>query len=668
MHVRLFIPSGALAAALLLADCAAVNLTPASSPDRGSPAQDGAPPTISGTPATTVQVGATYSFRPAVADSGGPVKFSIENPPPWTQFSAKSGALTGTPSTGDIGTYAGIVISVRRGSSTASLPAFSIAVISTPTMAAAGGPLVLYTDLISGPNSGGENNQGAYLSIFGKNFGSSGMGTTVKALIGGVEVGSYRYLGPSKGRPDIQQLTVQVGALGNPAPGTALPIQVTVNGVASNTDQTFMVNPGRMLFVDNVKGKDSKAVIGDISHPFRHVQTATLSGAWGEAQPGDIIVLRGTGTAWTDVGFQSYFMRFRDKSGSAPTGASGTGAIAVMGYPAEDAYIRGTLAGGQKGGCISAINGQSYPGMGQWAVISNLRIDCEGYDGPISQEIYGHHWRVVNNDLAASTAPTSGSSVPRMAGITGNGTGSVWLGNHVHDIQGSPEECHGIYIDGDGSYEIAYNLIENIRSGNGFQVYVSGTNGSSAANNVNFHHNLIHDVSKHGINLADNTQNGIVIFDNVVYNTQRAGIRFNTKTLSGAKIYNNTFYATNLSGKSDYGALTNDWNLPPGAASLENNIFWPANNTAYLAGEVALDALARTTGHNLFYGGSGATLGTEVISADPKFVSASGHDFHLAGGSPAIGAGVAGVTYLVTTDHELATRGRSSIDLGAFGK
>ena len=39
----------------------------------------------------------------------------------------------------------------------------------------------------------------------------------------------------------------------------------------------------------------------------------------------------------------------------------------------------------------------------------------------------------------------------------------------------------------------------------------------------------------------------------------------------------------------------------------------------------------------------------------------------LAAGSPAIGAGVAGVTYLVTTDHELATRGHSSVDVGAFG-
>jgi len=530
-----------------------------------------------------------------------------------------------------------------------------------------GAPLVLYTDLISGPNSGGENNKGAYLSIFGKNFGSSGMGTTIKAFIGGVEVGSYRYLGPSKGRPDIQQLSVQVGVLGNPALGTALPIQVTVSGVASNTDQTFMVNPGRMLFVDNVAGNDSTAVAGDITHPFRHVQTSTLSqGAWGQAQPGDIIVLRGTGTAWTDVGYGNYFMRFRDKSGSAPTGAAGTGAIAVMGYPTEDAFIHGTLAGGQTMGCISAINGQSFPGMGQWAVISNLRIDCEGYDGPISQEIYGHHWRVINNDLAASTAPTSGSSVPRMAGITGNGTGSVWLGNHIHDIQGSSGECHGIYIDGDGSYEIAYNFIENIRSGNGFQIYVNGSNGSSVANNVNFHHNLIHDVSKHGINLADNTQNGIVVYDNVVYNVQYAGIRFNTTLLSGAKIYNNTFYATNLNGNTAYGLLTNDRLLPLGAARLENNIFWPANNTAYTGGVVGLAVLIGTASNNIFYGGSGSTVGGSLITANPMFVSAPGDDFHLAAGSPAIGAGATDVTSLVTTDYDVKARSAAAIDIGAF--
>lgn len=61
-------------------------------------------------------------------------------------------------------------------------------------------PVVLYTDLQSGPNSGGENNNGTYLSIFGKNFGSlSGLGTITRVFIGGAEVASYRYLRRPRG-------------------------------------------------------------------------------------------------------------------------------------------------------------------------------------------------------------------------------------------------------------------------------------------------------------------------------------------------------------------------------------------------------------------------------------------------------------------------------------
>ena len=88
-----------------------------------------------------------------------------------------------------------------------------------------GAPHVSYTDIVSGPNNGGENGKGIYLSIFGTDFGSAGLGSTVKVFINNVEVDNYRYLGASKGRPDIQQITVQVGALGNPTPGTALPPQ-----------------------------------------------------------------------------------------------------------------------------------------------------------------------------------------------------------------------------------------------------------------------------------------------------------------------------------------------------------------------------------------------------------------------------------------------------------
>lgn len=532
-------------------------------------------------------------------------------------------------------------------------------------------PYVVYTDIVSGPTSGGEGNNGAYLSIFGQNFGSSGLGQTTRVYIGNAEVASYRYLGAAK-VSNMQQITVQVGSLGAATQGVALPVKVTVNGVASNTNLTFMPNPGRILYVDNVAGNDSTAVPGDIAHPYRYVQTPALTtgGAWAIAQAGDLIVMRGHGAAnpWTDVGFENYFMRYRNKSGSAPTGNSGTGPIVLMGYPSEDVYIHGTLANGMTGGCISAINGQSFPGMGQWAVISNLRIDCEGYDGPISQEIYGNNWRIVNNELSASTAPRTGASVPRMAGITGNGTNSIWYGNHIHDIQGSSQECHGIYIDGDGSYDIAYNQIHDIRDGNGFQVYVNGGNGSIEANNISFHHNLIHDVSKHAINIADGTRNNVKVWNNIAYNAQYAAIRFNTTVLNGAKFYNNTFYNTNQSGNPNYGALTNDWNLPANSIDVESNIFYVATGTLYNGGSVGVSASAGTFARNVWYNGTGSpSIDSSAITHDPLFVSA-GSDFHLQKGSPAIGAGstASAVTSLVVDDYDLKTRSSTSMDIGAL--
>ena len=497
--------------------------------------------------------------------------------------------------------------------------------------------------------SGGENNKGAYLSILGKNFGSTGLGTTVKVYVGTAEVDNYRYLGPSKGRPDVQQITVQLGSLGGAAAGTTLPVKVVVNGVASNNDQTFMINPGRMLFVDNVNGNDSTAVAGDITHPYRHVQTSSTSAAtFGAMQPGDIIVMRGTGTPWTDIGNGGYFVKFYTKGGSTPTGASGTGPVTLMAYPTEDVFINMANGSGVTGG-ISGVDTQSYAG-GNWITIADIRLESGGNSGVVNQQIAGSHWRVVNNELTAATATNSALA----GGITGNGPNSFWVGNHIHNISGgSGQMNHGIYIDGDGSYEVAYNLVENVTGGNGFQVYVDGSNGSNSANNINLHHNMIHDVSKHAINIADGSTNNIRIWDNVAYNIKYAGLRFNTVTLSNCKIYNNTFYNTNTGGSQSYGLITNDWNLTSGSLDVENNIFWPSSKIGYWGG--GGNGSAGTFMNNLYNGGSGSTSpDSHPISGDPAFVAA-GSDFHLTASSPAVDAGSVAVSGLVTTDYDATT-------------
>jgi len=89
-------------------------------------------PVISGTPAVSVMVGQSYRFTPTAQDPDGqPLTFSISNSPAWASFDSTSGTLTGTPQSSDLGSHAGIVITVSDGLASASLPPFSLLVASS---------------------------------------------------------------------------------------------------------------------------------------------------------------------------------------------------------------------------------------------------------------------------------------------------------------------------------------------------------------------------------------------------------------------------------------------------------------------------------------------------------------------------------------------------------
>lgn len=91
-------------------------------------------PTISGTPVASINAGASYSFKPTAADGDGDtLTFSISNKPDWATFSTTTGQLSGTPVAANVGTYAGIVISVSDGKASAALPSFAIAVNAIST-------------------------------------------------------------------------------------------------------------------------------------------------------------------------------------------------------------------------------------------------------------------------------------------------------------------------------------------------------------------------------------------------------------------------------------------------------------------------------------------------------------------------------------------------------
>lgn len=444
-------------------------------------------------------------------------------------------------------------------------------------------PLILYTDITDGPITGGENNKGCYLSIYGVNFGVfSDWGVKNHLYIGGVEVDNYRSLklavtnsnaseGP--GVFGIQCLRVQVGALGGPTLGTALPITMTINGgSASNSSNsgflldldgnriTFTPITGSILFV-SLTGTDQAGfgsaptgTQGTFANPLRHVQTwngtnfggaawATISGptTTNRISPGTHIVMM-AGEYGSDQSFNTSFCDFFRITGLAASSASQSGSIVITSYPGAQganspAIVTINTLAGSAGGFNFADTTRSSEttpwgttGYCNFITISNLLIhgptstfSTSGAAGcPVNWQTQAQGSRVVNCDL--SFAPTSGG--PTSGGMGGFATNGRRLGNYVHDItdpSGSLQN-HGFYIGentassnaaavGELHSVSAYNYMIRCRGGQG--IMMRGAYQTESLPYCSIHHNWIQGPGKFGIELFDQRDRGN-IYCNVI--------------------------------------------------------------------------------------------------------------------------------------------------------
>jgi hypothetical protein len=570
-------------------------------------------------------------------------------------------------------------------------------------------PIVLYTDTLTGPTSGGENDLGAYLSIFGKNFGPSL--TNLKVYIGGAEVASYRSLGLSKvgGKLGIQQITVQVGHLGGAANGTPLPVKVVVGGVVSNVNSTFTPAAGRILFV-SLNGNDGTAVAGDVTRPWRHLQDSSAgTGAYFSLKAGDHIVIRGG--HWSDAsGTDTTWMRFGcSPSNCAPTAVNGTSKawIHITAYPGEDVHY--TTPPGASGGIAgpwSAIYGMT----GEFISVSNLRMQVSGGAArdaaPINLQYTAGPWRAVNNELGPWVA--GNSEILNAAGVSGHGFNNKVLGNHIHDIQGTADlQNHGIYADSTAqNWEVAYNWIHDMVGGSLVQFNDNqGLAGSARVKHNNpdgsvthatwrgftgirIHHNWLENAAKYGINFNDQGSTHMGAYEgqswnNVIIGTKLYPIRINsTQTSQKLWFAYNTIYNCSTSSGA-YSTIVDDEGFGSGPQitnKFYDNIFaFGPNTSPDTVWLVDYSTPSTPTSYefkrNLYFtNGESAPDPSELgdglaISADPLFADPGASNYSLKAGSPAIDAGVAlpaGFTNVVD-DFANAPRpvGRAS-DLGAF--
>jgi hypothetical protein len=89
--------------------------------------------TISGTPPNTAQVGLEWRFEPTINPKDGNLTVDVFDIPDWVDLVPSTGLMYGVPGEGDVGAWEEIRVQVTNGSSSVSLPSFSIHVVAQGT-------------------------------------------------------------------------------------------------------------------------------------------------------------------------------------------------------------------------------------------------------------------------------------------------------------------------------------------------------------------------------------------------------------------------------------------------------------------------------------------------------------------------------------------------------
>ncbi len=517
-------------------------------------------------------------------------------------------------------------------------------------------PHIFFSDLESAPNVGGENDAGAWVTIYGKNFGQ--VQQTSYVTIGPARAAAYRLWTDSKIAFQLGN-TAQTGE-----------IVVTTRTGASN-GIPFTIRPGKIYFVAS-SGKDSHN--GSFASPWR-----TLPKARNSIRPGDIVYamnkvaqLSDDGEGWnaaiTVRGEPSRSSRYPK---------------AIVAYPGATVVIGS--ASGAESGIRSAPSGPMNPG--EW-VFAGLIVRGRSAGFALWG---GSHWRLVANDISCP----NGDGPSACLGTTFLSKSS-FLGNNIHDSgkAGPPTSSalyHGVYFGTDSNHiDFGWNTIANVHGCRGIQVHSTPQDANSGYNqyDIVIHDNVIHDTQCDGIVLAtvDPSKGRIQVYNNVIYNAGKGPKNpeqsgnwsciyvpgYTNKGSPGAGIIDvdhNTMYNCGSFSQALYensrGAVMNGEHNPNLTVRVRNNIIYQTESVPYLVDFGIANGIIGS--NNLFCGSTAAAnvpSVTESVMTDPLFANLLQNDFHLTQASPARGKGVE--TGLSFDKDGIKREGSGGCDIGAF--
>ncbi|HKD78137.1 MAG TPA: choice-of-anchor Q domain-containing protein [Candidatus Angelobacter sp.] len=494
-------------------------------------------------------------------------------------------------------------------------------------------PRIFFSDLESGPNTGGQNNKGVWVTIWGKGFGAT-QGTSA-VTIGGGAADNYPLWSDT-------EIIFQLGAA-----ATTGSIQVNVPGVGTSNGLAFTVRAGNIFFVATT-GNDANT--GSFAAPW-----LTIPKAKNTIAAGDTAYIEDGVAQTSEDNFTAYLSMDNNGADNSGTAAAPKALIA---YPNATATV------GVAGGLHYGIRTPNIGTNEDFWVISQLHI----IGGTQAMDLGGQGWRIIGNEMQCPGADDQVGCF-EMSG----GNQIKFYGNEVHNAGINPTSSkfyHAVYFSTDSNHiDVGWNHIHDNFTCRALQFHSSplctpacGATDTTGFNqfDLHVHDNLIHGDNCNGINFAtvDPSKGTVEAYNNVVYNVGRmdplqlgasfsciylANITNNGAAGGGTvQVFNNTLSDCAANNSANAQGSRGAFGVAGGASStLILNL---QNNVAYQnAGEIYIDGVtSQITGdHNMWFGiGTGPAQTTGNLNVDPQFANRGLGDFHLISTSPAVDAGL----------------------------
>ena len=552
----------------------------------------------------------------SVASQGNQVIIAWRGPVGWTHVLQHSPRLPATQWTEALSVPTASELNERAIPLPAGEPHGFYRVACTPPVAGLG-PRLFFTDLESGPNTGGQDDLGCFVAIYGEGFGASRGNSTV--TIGGREVAKYVIWGEDNAARKLDAMVVQLGP--NVASGN---IVVTVNSRASNP-LPFTVRSGNIYFVIPDAANASDSNLGTFVQPFR-----TLYRPRQVIQAGDIVYIKGGEFSAADPDHPGWDAILLLTPDTDPNGTADQ-PIAYIGYPG-DRPVLGAPPPMRRGIYLEETTA--------YYIFANLEFSQ--YAGNLNLSGNGH--RAIG-DYFHDVTVVDGAPI----GVAGNSAHYKIFGNLLSN-NGDPgtwDNGVGFYLQGFGTnqdVDFGWNQIQDEGGRRSIQLF--GHIAGDRMEDIRIHDNLIsgslplrNHILLGGSDGGTEVLGTIYVYNNIIVGADGQGLRINDPQ-GTVIIQNNVLYNNGSLGFDGHGQIYLE-RAGTGSITLQNNIVYAeSGQTYYDFGPGVGPSVFNAANNNLVYNaGACPAWDTGCVNADPLFVDRAARDFRLLPGSPAIDAG-----------------------------